>query len=170
MKLLKVIKRSGEYVFSNIDDTDFEKVKDIRWRLDRYGYIFWRQRLSNKQKTWRLHRVIMNAKDNEIVDHKDGNLLNNQRMNLRICSVKVNAMNIHKNKRNTSGYKGVSKCKLLNKWRANIGFNGRTISLGTFSNQIQAAKRYDKEAIKLFGEFACVNFLPSTNVLGKDCR
>ena len=58
----------------------------------------------------------------------------------------------------TSKYKGISWHKLSNKWQAYIRINRKKIHLGVFDNEITAAKAYDKQAKRLFGEFAYLNF------------
>lgn len=71
-----------------------------------------------KGKGYKAHRVVMVLQGLEIkgkkVDHKDGNRSNNLKSNLRIASSAVNARNAIKNKNNTSGTTGVSRCKLKN--------------------------------------------------------
>lgn len=104
-----------------------------------------------------MHRVIMGEPRGLVVDHIDGNSLNNRRSNLRVCTVSQN----HQNQRFRGGlsrYKGVCFLKKINKWRANIGFDGRRMHIGCFDNEVDAAKAYDRKAGELFGEFAYLNF------------
>lgn len=61
------------------------------------------------------------------------------------------------NKNNTSGFRGVSWFKYRNKWHASLWVNYRNIHLGYFSNKLDVAKVYNKNAIKYFGEFARLN-------------
>ena len=69
-----------------------------------------------KGKGYKVHRVIFILDKINIsgkqVDHIDGNRSNNLKTNLRVVSHAVNSRNIGKNKRNTSGTTGVSRCKL----------------------------------------------------------
>lgn len=107
-----------------------------------------------KQTTVRMHNVILGLKR---VDHADGDGLNNQRLNLRPFFKGQNAMNKRKpRKYATSIYKGVSKHK--KKWKATIQAEGRSIYLGTFDTEIEAAVVYDVAAKKYFKEFARPNF------------
>ena len=132
-----------------IDKVDFERIKGYSWRFD-HGYI--------RSKNIYLHRFIMNFPKMGI-DHKDGNPLNNQKSNLRLCGQSHNCMNKNKtSKKRTSIYKGVHFDKYRRKWVANININYKTYYLGGFSTQRDAALAYDYEALKLFGEFARVNF------------
>lgn len=90
------------------------------------------------------------------VDHKDGDGLNNQKENLRCCTHSQNCANVLITKRNTSGFKGVSRFR--NKWKAEITHNYKRIYLGLFVSKIDAALEYDHFAKLLFGEFAALNF------------
>ena len=104
-----------------------------------------------------MHREIMHAPKGMVVDHIDGNSLNNRRSNLRLCTVSQN----HQNRRRTYGsskYKGAWWDKRRNKWVAAITFKGKYIYLGFFDNEIDAGKAYDRKAAELFGEFAYLNF------------
>jgi hypothetical protein len=92
-----------------------------------------------------------------IVDHINGNTLDNRKLNLRICKNEENVRNQKLSKRNKTGYKGVSYNKRLEKFCATIRFKNKTICLGHFENKIDAAIAYNNSAIKYFGEFSKLN-------------
>ena len=104
-----------------------------------------------------LHRLIVNAPDDTVVDHINHNVLDNRKENLRICSIAENIRNSKLRANNTSGYKGVCWLKRDNKWLANITFNSKTIYLGKYNDIIDAAQAYNDAAIKYFGEYASLN-------------
>ena len=107
----------------------------------------------------RLHREIIGAKKGEIVDHINGNTLDNRKENLRICTHKNNMQNQKTPKNNKSEYKGVYWVKENKNWRARIQVNGKKVSLGCYKNKEDAAKAYNEAAIKYFGEFARINII-----------
>lgn len=92
------------------------------------------------------------------IDHKNGNGLDNRLKNLRIATESENSRNQNKRRTNKSGFKGVSWGTRDNKWRSYITINGKFKSLGYYSSKEDAAKAYDKAAIKYFGEFAKTNY------------
>jgi hypothetical protein len=92
-----------------------------------------------------------------VIDHLDGNGLNNQRNNLRICTVSQNSMNRNKTVKNKSGFKGVIWWERNNTWKAEIRHNKNKIYLGYYKNIIDAAKAYNAAALKYHGEFANLN-------------
>lgn len=95
----------------------------------------------------------MNPPEGLVVDHINGNKLDNRRSNLRICTQSQNL-----NGRNTNkGYIGVSWDKFRGKWKANIGKDYQKIFLGRFDTAEEAARVYDEKAVELFGEFARLN-------------
>ena len=99
----------------------------------------------------------MNPPDGMEVDHVNGDKFDNRRSNLRVCSHLENSFNRKLSKNNKTGFNGVQFDKDKKKFRAII----RRKHLGYFSDPREAAIFYDKEAIKLFGEFARTNFLVS---------
>lgn len=118
------------------------------------------QPLTKNTKILYLHRLILDAKPRQYVDHINGNTLDNRLENLRICSNRENLNNRGKNKNNTSGYKGVhfvKRCK-TKPWCAQIMHKGQSIHLGYYSSDLEAAKVYDNAAKLYHKEFAKLNF------------
>ncbi len=152
---IKLFDQNGnESAETIIDVEDYDKVKNIKWNLDFYGYVVCQRKYGNL----RMHRVVLGlSKGDENPEHIDCNSLNNRKPNLRICTHQQNCFNSRRQKRNTSGYKGVYWNKLNNKWQASIGFNYKTIHIGLFKNKIDAAKAYNGAAVKYHGEFALLN-------------
>lgn len=104
------------------------------------------------------HRLLMNPPAGFVVDHINGDGLDNRRENMRVCTQGENARNrvgVGKG----SPFKGVSFRD--GKWRARITVNRRGIALGRFVTEEDAARAYDVAALAHFGAFAKLNFGPS---------
>lgn len=107
------------------------------------------------RKNLYLHRLITNPPKSVVIDHIDGNPLNNTRSNLRFATHKQNLANRSKTKSNTSGYKGVyNRRRGVRPWYAQIKVNGKTQGLGSFETPEEAHEAYKKAAQKFCGEFA----------------
>ncbi len=107
-----------------------------------------------------LHRIIVKPPPNMTVDHKDRNSFNNRRSNLRLATASQNSANSISKKRSNSGFRGVCrhKRKLSKQFIAYINrANGRR-NLGYHHKAEDAARAYDVEAKKTWGEFAILNF------------
>ena len=150
-------------LFALVDDSDYEFLMQWKWTANKERKTFTAYRQSNqtKKRTFiYMHRLIMNMPEKGVfVDHIDGNGLNNQRCNLRLCTNAENLMNRGANKNNTSGYKGVTWHKKISKWQSQIMLNRKNIKLGYFSDKTDAARAYNEAAKKYFGEFAKINEL-----------
>lgn len=108
-----------------------------------------------------LHRLIMGAKLGEFVDHINGNPLDCRRSNMRICDRASNNFNKMPRSDSTAPYKGITK-KRNGKWLAQIQARRVHRIIGIFDTPEEAAIAYDKAAIELHGEFACINGLGNT--------
>ena len=109
-----------------------------------------------------LHREVLRIGgidlSGKLADHVNNDSLDNRLANLRACDRKENARNRLKPSNNTSGFKGVRLIKINGKFTAQIRCNEHLFHLGCFFDPIDAAKAYDRAALKYFGEFACLNF------------
>jgi hypothetical protein len=141
--------------FTLVDDEDFDSLSRFKWRQDR-GYVWRFSTVAEGMRKRRvvMHRVITNAPDGMLVDHANRDKLDNRKANLRVCTETENHHNQHRDpSKKKSAYKGVSPNRGAT-WRARITVNKTLIHLGTFVNQVDAAKAYDKAAIEFFGEYA----------------
>lgn len=136
-------------LFATVDDEDFEAFSSKKWYLTSHGYV--------KSHREYMHRVVMNPKDGEQVDHINMDKLDNRRVNLRLCTARENSLYRPKNKNNTSGYKGVHQRKDTKRWQSYIMVNRKRIHLGYFDTKEMAARVYNGAAIKYFGDYAYLN-------------
>lgn len=141
-----------------IDDEDLALIADgPAWHISKKGYAG-RNRMRNRVNVYeRMHRLIMGAVSGQIVDHINGNKLDNRRCNLRFCTKAENNRN-RKTQRNVTGLKGVIWSKRDKVFSAKIRLNSKDIHLGRFKTAEEAARAYDKAAKELFGAFARTNF------------
>lgn len=107
-----------------------------------------------------MHRLVLNPPSDKDIDHINSDGLDNQKINLRVCSRAENAR--YKRPRLTSktGYKGVyflKGTKRTKPWRAVIGINGKAKSIGQFATAEEAAEAYNQKAKEAYGRFAYLN-------------
>lgn len=169
MKKIPLCGVHGKGKYALVDDEDYNQVKQYRWHLAA-GYIKTSLKGRRKNRHVTLHDVILwKPKGKKLVtDHINGNCLDNRRKNLRICTNTENCRNTKIGKNNTSGFKGVSWAAERGAWLVQIMVNRKKIWLGYFDNKVDAAKAYDKAAIKAFGDFAWLNFPKSSKRSAKE--
>jgi len=153
---------AANHRYTIVDPDDYQKLAEYNWQLcdsETGGYVL---RLAGHQFI-SMHRVIMNAPKGKIVDHIDRNGLNNTKINLRFATRRQNNCNVRREtKTKTSKYKGVSFTSKIKKWRAQIKYDETTKHLGYFDNEEDAARAYDEAAKIYHGQFAALNFGPSS--------
>lgn len=142
-----------------IDKEDYDKLKNIRWRLDGGGYAI---NNSNKKETLYIHRIINNTPSNMFCDHIDKNKLNCKKENLRTVTHQLNCINVGKKSNNTSGVKGINWNKRNQKWRSRITLNNTEINLGEYTNYLDAVKSRANAELIYFGEYSS-NYNFNTN-------
>ena len=138
-----------------VDAADYEWLSKYRWRITwaNSGYVY----STMKGRQVLMHRLIMDPPVGMVVDHVNGSRWDNRRCNLRVCTQAQNLCN-RPGLSHTSRFKGVYRNPRTGKWMATISINRRTIYIGTFSDEVQAAHAYDRKARELFGAFAYLNF------------
>jgi len=144
--------------FALIDNEDYELVSKYKWCASKKRNTFYALR-AIKLPTGRYSTIHMHTFITEWsrVDHINGNGLDNQRSNLRQLNNSLNIRNQHVNW-GSSKYKGVSWYNREGKWIAKInGIHVRKY-VGSFHDEIEAAKAYDEAIYKIFGDITMLNF------------
>ena len=117
------------------------------------------RKVSFKNRALYVHHVVyllVHGELPEVVDHINGDSLDNRVENLRGGSQSQNMANARIGRANTSGFKGVTWHARAKKWAAQITVNGKCIYLGCYSSKDEAANAYAVGSKKHFGEFARV--------------
>ena len=150
--------------FAIVDPDDYYRLNIHKWFVSKVGHTYYARRHIRtngglKKTTVCMHRAIMNAPDHLLVDHINHNGLDNRKVNLRLATKAQNSRNTRKTTKKTrSRYKGIYYHKQNKCWYARITANGITFPIGSFKDEIAAAKAYDRAAKKYHGKFAGLNF------------
>lgn len=147
-----------------VDDADYAALSCWKWGYlprsnGRGGYAARWETRDGQRRTIYMHRQIMDAPAGVLVDHEDGDGLNNQRYNLRLASESTNGVNRATQPR-AIPYRGVYPNRNGRRapWIAQIKWSQRSFHLGAHLTQEAAALVYDRAALHFFGSFARLNF------------
>ena len=151
-KRISLSGKRGAGKFALVDDADYEVLSKYLWRLSN-GYP------TTSIRSTRMHRFLMNPPAGLVVDHINGDRLDNRRSNLRVCTHRDNLRNRVTRRDNESGFKGVSRVRPGGRWKARIRIDERCLHLGVFDTPLEAARCYNEAAQLHYGEFANLNHL-----------
>lgn len=160
-KLVKLSGKHGSAIgnYAIVDDEDYDRVTKYKWHGYKSNCTYY-ARSNNKingKKIGALHRFILNLTDKtQIVDHKNGNGLDEQKDNLRICTIAQNNKNCKKRK-GRFPYKGIKLAPSGN-YLVTIRNGEKKEYVGTYATLEEAGEAYDRKAIELYGEYARLNF------------
>lgn len=155
MKTIALTK--GRYAL--VDDADFEWLNQWKWSFvnRNAGYA---QRNAQREaggREWiKMHRLITECPKGMVVDHINGNPLDNRRSNLRVCTQQQNCLNTKVSKNSRSGYKDIFWMKDKNRWLVQIMYKGEKTDGGYFIELSEAIEVRDRLIQELHGEFAHV--------------
>ena len=150
--------------FENYSISDLGNIRNdqtgriLKLCLDTEGYNrirLYKDKIASTQKVHRLvaNMFLPNPENKKTVDHIDNNKTNNNLINLRWATLSENAQNKPLSKRSSSGVKGVSFNKRMNKWKAYIKLDGIIIHLGCYDNLEDAKQARTIRANEAFGVF-----------------
>ena len=152
-----VLLTQGKVAF--VDDEDYAEISKHNWYATKNHH--WYAGRWGPQGRIYMHRVIIMAKPGQQVDHINGNTLDNRRANLRMCNNSQNQQNRKACIKGSSRYRGVSFRKEYNRWYAGIKVYGKSIYLGSYCSEVEAARKYNEAAKHYFGSFANLNTVPA---------
>ena len=148
-----------------VDDSLFDLLNAFSWYAQKPNYVWYASRdetrVDGSRSTVFMHRLIaeMAGMDmSQVINHRDGDGLNNQTGNLRSATTAQSIQNQRMKRNNTSGYRGVNWNRPNRKWMALIMADGKRFNLGCYPSKVEAALAYDAAARLHHGEFARLNF------------
>lgn len=138
-----------------IDLEDYDKIKDYCWSKDKYSNPkYWRAHNIHGKGQIKLHRLILGDKQGFVIDHRDRNVDNNTKNNLRYVSFKQNRWNSSTKRNNKSGISGVYWNQNNNRWIASICIEYKNKYLGSFINKEEAIQARLQAEADWYGEYA----------------
>lgn len=140
---MKVISTtSGDAIL--VDDDDFPRLSNRAWHVDHGGYARNLKKISNsriKTKTVYMHREIMNPSNGQVVDHINGNKLDNRKSNLRLCTIGENTSYSKTLEKPSRKINGINR-NADGSWEVSI-------PIGKFSDLDEAISAYADALVKI---------------------
>jgi hypothetical protein len=154
--------------YAKVDPRDYERLRKYEWLAQKGRNEFYAVRRvavgnGRKMAPVYMHHEVIDVPDGMVADHINRNRLDNRRANVRAATRSQNAFNCAKSSRRacSSRYKGLRWHAASGRWQVSIRANGRGFSVGSFADEVEAARAYDVAAKKYHGEFAWLNFPPA---------
>jgi hypothetical protein len=160
MKTIKLSRKPGDDIVAIVDDDDYDRINQFTWcynkgTRNKTYYAIRGVRYGDKQFREYMHRVIMNAPDDIIVDHINHDTLDNRKENLRVGTQKLNQLNRISHGGSKSKYKGVSLFS-NGKWVVHY----KKEHIGYFVDEVDAALAYNAIAFKENPSWSLLNIIP----------
>ena len=147
--MAEILTKRGQVI--TVDDEDYPNLQFTSWSVTDHRYALgW-----DGSKLIYMHRRIMVPPDGLVVDHIDGDGLNNRRSNLRVCTQAQNMLNRAVGANSPYGMKGVS-LHHSGRFCARIHAGGIKYWLGLHDTPELAGAVYALKAVELHGEYAHV--------------
>jgi len=137
----------GEAFFFDLED--YDKISNYYWYIDKKKYVCTRE----MGVEIKMHRLIMDAKEGQEVDHVNHINYDNRKSELRIATHNQNMFNKVLYKNNSSGHKGVLWSKRDEKWVARIQVDKKQVELGRFTNIDDAVRVREAAEKDYYGEY-----------------
>lgn len=155
MKEIKLISRGKEF-YTKVDDDMYDALSSRRWRVHyNNGKYYSVEGYSPKMSL--MHRIITNCPNGMVVDHINGDTLDNRSCNIRVCTQRENAQNRGIQKNNKSGLIGVRKEG--SRWIASAKVDYKAKWIGSFQTKKEAAIAYNNFIKESRGEYANLNII-----------
>lgn len=149
---------------AHVSNIDFVRLSKFKWCALKIGNNWYAVRNTKgaRRSIVYMHREIKRVRARwSLIDHRDGDGLNNRRRNLRVCKQHQNMSSRQAPANTSSGYKGVTKHTQNGNWCAQITHKYKRIYLGVFDDIVDAALAYNRAAKKYHGRFAVLNIIPA---------
>lgn len=153
----KLLLSEKKQIYTIVSDDDYEWASKFKWSAslckNKGNHYAMRVEINDKKrKSFKLHREITKCPVGMVVDHINGDTLDNRRENLRIVTHRENMSNQTK-RPGSSKYRGVTFKKKEKKWVAQIQINGKRTYLGRFDIEEDAAKAFLEVAERVYGKY-----------------
>jgi len=148
--------------YAIVDPKDFERLNQYKWFCTNYGYAarkIPKKLRKGKEQSIMMHRELCPVPDGMWVDHINRKRNDNRKSNLRPATRQQNIWNTKQNRtKSKTQYIGIHFNKNRQKWQVQLTVKGRQRGFGYYTDEVHAAKAYDKVAKKYRGQFALLNF------------
>lgn len=153
----------GEGKWAILELPDYYRLCKYKWYVNGNGFKFYAFRNiiigPGKTRMISMHREVMGFPKGMLVDHRNHDSLDNRRSNLRIATHSQNTCNKQDKRAGCSSqFRGASWDKKRKYWNVSVVREGKLVFFGRYKNELEAARAYDRAAIKFHGEFARLNF------------